>query len=239
MKSKTHNHSIIAISGLKNSGKDTAAEMLLYLMNSPKCLHSYWCFKKLKTLFKKNTWECRSFAYPLKQMLAVLLGVPVERFNDRTFKEDYCVNFRTFKINPTYKVNSQFLLSDNKFTKACRSVEPFAESYNLTIRQLMQYFGTNIMRMYFGDDLWVLATLKSNKNLIISDLRFKVEADAVKNHCGKIIYINRDGAVPGNHASEREVVELLSEGKIDFQIDNNGSLKELFNSLKNITKQLK
>jgi uridine kinase len=33
---------IIAIAGFKNSGKDTSAEMLRYLLNSPKFLHKYF-----------------------------------------------------------------------------------------------------------------------------------------------------------------------------------------------------
>lgn len=32
---------IIAISGLKNSGKDTAADMLQYLLNYPKFMQNY------------------------------------------------------------------------------------------------------------------------------------------------------------------------------------------------------
>ncbi len=84
----------------------------------------------------------------------------------------------------------------------------------------------------------MLATLNSHKPLIISDLRFRVEANAVKALGGKIIYINRSGATPGNHISEREIIELVSEGKIDIQIDNNGSLKELFNNLKGIINKL-
>ena len=32
---------IIAIQGYKNSGKDTVAEMLQYLLNTPKIMHFY------------------------------------------------------------------------------------------------------------------------------------------------------------------------------------------------------
>lgn len=43
------NYKIIAIGGLKNSGKDTAAKMLQYLLNFPKFLRTYKCYTIFKT----------------------------------------------------------------------------------------------------------------------------------------------------------------------------------------------
>jgi hypothetical protein len=34
-------YNLIAIAGLKNTGKDTAAKMLYYLLNAPKCFRTY------------------------------------------------------------------------------------------------------------------------------------------------------------------------------------------------------
>lgn len=86
------------------------------------------------------------------------------------------------------------------------------------------------MRKYLGDQLWSLATLKNadNHNLIISDLRFKVEAQLVKECRGTLIYIDRPGCEPGNHQSEKEAVELYKSGAADFVIHNDGTLKDLF-----------
>ena len=87
------------------------------------------------------------------------------------------------------------------------------------------------MRGYFGDNLWILATITGQHNLIVSDLRFKVEAKAIHNNKGKIIYINRNTCIPGNHASEREIIELKENRVFDYIIDNNGTLKDLFNNI--------
>jgi hypothetical protein len=38
---------IIAIQGKKNSGKDTCAMYLQYLLNTPRVLHFYWLAKLL------------------------------------------------------------------------------------------------------------------------------------------------------------------------------------------------
>jgi len=97
------------------------------------------------------------------------------------------------------------------------------------------------MRRYLGDQLWSLATLKNadNYNLIISDLRFKVEAQLVKECRGTLIYIDRPGCEPGNHQSEKEAVELYKSGAADFVIHNDGTLKDLFYKCKKFINRLK
>lgn len=92
------------------------------------------------------------------------------------------------------------------------------------------------MRTYFGDKLWCLTTLKysDTNDLIISDLRFKTEAEEVKKKHGTLIYIDRPGCEVGNHQSEREAFELYQEGQCDYVIHNNGTLKDLFYKCKDI-----
>ena len=87
------------MSGLKNVGKDTSANMLRYLLNTPSFLHFYWIYKHFNFLGNFGKWKVTSFAKPLKEVLAIILGVPVEKFEDRDFKENYCVDFNTSKKN--------------------------------------------------------------------------------------------------------------------------------------------
>ena len=228
---------LIAIGGLKNSGKDTAAEMLQYLLNSPKWLHSYRLYKIFKKLFRKH-YKITSFAAPLKRTLGALLDIPEKRFNDRDFKENYYIYFPTLEITnrpPIYKI-----LSDSKFSRSVSNKDlTFIKSYYITIRQLLQVFGTECMREIFGDKLWILSTLKTKGYTIISDLRFKTEFQAIKENNGYTIYIHRDIAKPSNHASERELGEMLQNDLFDSVIDNNGSLEDLFISIKSIIKYYK
>ncbi len=226
-------HNLIAIAGYKNSGKDTAANMLQYLLNSPKIFHSYRCYKLFKPFFKKGKYEITSFAYPLKRTLAALLNVPIEKFNDRNFKENYYIYFPTFTITNFPEFDK--VLNDSRFSRLVNNKDlSFLKTHYITIRQLLQVFGTECMRNIFGDKLWILSTLK-NTPIIISDLRFKIEAQIVKEHDGKIIYISRDIAKPGNHASEKEIAEMAkTEGYYDVIINNNTTLEDLFNQLKAI-----
>lgn len=160
-----------------------------------------------------------------------MINVDVNKFDDRDFKENYCIDFTTLTVHPI-KDCEYCIISDNKFTKLIEDSNFVAEKYCLTIRQLMQYIGTNILRKAVTDKLWILSTL-SQDNLIISDLRFKVEEQEVHKRNGKIIYIQRPSAIPGNHASEREVIEMYEQHKFDIVISNSGTKEDLFYYLKN------
>ena len=83
-------------------------------------------------------------------MLAVLLNTPIEKFNDRAFKEDTCIDLDTLEYSLSAFTQDKHLLSDSKFTRLAKDLNTEILSYDLTIRQLMQYFGTNIAQTYFG-----------------------------------------------------------------------------------------
>ena len=227
---------IIAISGVRNSGKTTTGDMLRFMLSTPKFLHHYWIYKRFPKLTLKGNWLNVSFAGSLKEMLAVLLRVPVEMFEDRDFKENVFVDFNDLTFHRRENLKKYQILSDSKFSRKVKEMSIDVRANLLSIRQLLQYWGTEIQRKYLGDQLWSLTTLKLAEihDLIISDMRFKVEAEMVKEREGTVIYIDRPGCEVGNHQSEREAFELYQEGKCDYVIHNNGTLKDLFEKCKEI-----
>ena len=225
-------NNLIAISGFKNSGKDTASSMVQYLLNSPPFMHYYWIYKSSGKIFQSGKYKITSFAHPLKRTLSSLLDIPIEKFDDRDFKENYYIFFPTLEITNNLPKNAE-IINDSKFSKMVSNKDfSFIQTTWITIRQLLQVFGTECMRGIFGDRLWILSTIKDECPIIISDLRFKVELEAIKNKGGKIIYIHRSNCKPGNHASEKEIQEMLENFQYDTIILNNGSLEDLFNKLK-------
>lgn len=225
---------IICVSGLKNSGKTVASEMLLYLLNAPKPFRTYWWYDKLKKWPFSNEWVISAFAKPLKQNLSILLNKPLSWFEDRYNKENVFVDLNTLKTYDVSQLGDGIKLSENKFSRLLKSEECELRNYCLSIRQLMQYYGTEVIRKYLGDKTWINATLNDNThNLVISDLRFKTEYQEVKRRNGIVIYIERDGTEPGSHTSEREVIELKEDNKFDYIINNNGTLKDLFDNINN------
>lgn len=231
MKEQLTLNKLIAVSGVKGSGKDSVASMLRYCLSVPKIFRQYFFYKHFRKLVKPK-YKKLAFADPLKKMLSALLNVPIENFNDRNFKESWLVHVPTLNLNDDLGNK----LPDSKFNRLVKSLDPsLAEGY-LSIRQLMQYFGTEVMQTHFGRNIWINSTLRhgSKKGTIIADLRFKAEAEAIHELGGVIIYVSRPNYTFGQHASEKEMSELLSNNKYDFIIDNNGTQEDLFNKVKTL-----
>lgn len=225
---------LIVISGLKNTGKDTTADMLIYMLNTPEFMHNYIMYKLFGSVIK-GSWKKTSFAKPLKQVLSIIFNIPVEKFEDREFKENYFVNLNTLEIKSLDKISDilQECITDNQFSRALKNKDyDFIKSRWITIRQSLQYIGTECMRQFISNDLWINATLRNPNEIVISDLRFKREFDMISEKNGIVIYIDRPGIEAGNHASEREVLELYKTGMFKYVIHNDGTLKDLFYKIK-------
>jgi hypothetical protein len=121
---------------------------------------------------------------------------------------------------------------------------------HLTPRWVLQFFGTDVCRDNFSNDIWVASLerklLSSKDNIVISDVRFPNEIWAIKNAGGSIIRLQR-GALPEWWATarDRKAPELMkdkywgvhasewawvSEGE-DFVVHNDGSIADLCDSL--------
>ena len=198
--------------------------MLEFLFNTPKIFHSYFWYKHQNLVPKKKIYKTVAFADPIKEMLSHLLNMDREDFESRGIKENCFVNFSNFCKVYTNGIGPQFI----------PEYLP-AKQYYLSVRQIMQLFGTEIMRNIIDDKIWINCVLgrAQNQNIIISDLRFITEYEEIKKRNGFIIYIDR-GLTPGTHKSESEMQILLNQNKFDLIINNkNISLKELFNIIRN------
>ena len=227
---------IIGIGGLKNSGKDTCSKMLQYCLCFPNWLHKYKYYKLFNKFCKQ--WEITSFASILKKSLAILINKSEILLNDRNFKEHWYIRLHDLKI--TDNISKINILNDKKFNKLLKDKDfEIINNSFITIRQLLQMYGTNIIRSTFGNNFWINRTLNSNNNLIVSDVRFINELEEIKNRSGIVIYINRDSCIPGDHPSEQEIYELYKLNKFDYIINNNKDIKCLFKEISNISKFVK
>jgi len=95
------------------------------------------------------------------------------------------------------------------------------------VRRLLQRMGTEAGRNIFGEQIWVNKTLGSldpTKNYIITDVRFKNEADAIRDLGGQMWRVTRPGTGPVNsHSSE----VALDNYVFDYVVENKGDLDEL------------
>jgi hypothetical protein len=210
---------IIGVCGFIGSGKDTVAD---YLVN----FHEF---------------RRESFANTLKDAVSNVFGW------DRTMLEGRTKQAREWReqVDPWW--SQRLNMSE------------------LTPRLMLQLWGTEVCRRGFHDDIWI-ASLEnklrnSSDNIVISDCRFPNEIASIRNAGGRIVWVKR-GVLPdwyedavnmnagntnmswmisktridqlGIHASETAWVGT----KFDAELDNNGSIDDLYLQIKNLVSNL-
>jgi len=87
-------------------------------------------------------------------------------------------------------------------------------------RTILQRFGTDAMKMWFGDDVWVELFTKhipESELVIVSDFRFKSEYEYLTQEFDHIftIRVNDDNIIPTDHISERDLDDFVFDVVID------------------------
>jgi dephospho-CoA kinase len=100
-------------------------------------------------------------------------------------------------------------------------------------RELLQRLGTEVGRDMFGNDFWVnqaILRAKEHKKVVISDVRYVNEAEAVRLQGGLLFRINKNNVVEVNkHESEKN----LNDYKFDHVINNNSTKEDLYKTIDN------
>jgi hypothetical protein len=95
------------------------------------------------------------------------------------------------------------------------------------VRALLQRTGTEGGRQVLSDTLWIdkaLSKARRPGKYVITDVRFKNEAAAIKARGGKLWRVHRQGVGPRNtHASETELEQI----ECDYHVPNHGDLSDL------------
>jgi len=128
-----------------------------------------------------------SFAHAIKEIAATHFGIPREDIEgDKTALTEF-----TWEGLPRFY-----------------PVDPFAEG-SLTVRQFLQWFGTDIMRA-IDPDVWIRPAMAAaqraleNGPVYITDVRFMNEVDAILEAGGHIIALTRR-VDHDDHPSEAEI----------------------------------
>jgi len=209
---------IIGINGKIGSGKDTVGSIIQEL-----CLE-----------YNRPEWEIKKFAGKLKQIASLLTGVPVEKFEDQEFKQQY-MSEEWNNPNPVIYENGN------------KAWMP------MTYREFLQRLGTEAMRDGLHTNVWVnalfadytpnwkfegegiliddVSLIKKYPNWIITDMRFENELEAVVKHKGIAIRVVRPGrTLTGTHPSE-----IALDGFImHYEIINDGTIEDLIEKVREI-----
>jgi deoxynucleotide monophosphate kinase-like protein len=171
---------LIAMAGLKGSGKDTAAAVLV----------REYGFKKI------------AFADALREMSLVI--------------DPYVA------IKDGLGVKLSTLVNESGWDKVKREVPE--------VRRILQVIGTEAGRKFLHEDIWISILNKDYPDIawddaryVITDCRFRNEADFVHEKGGDICWVDRPGIVSDGHASESTDVKNVA----DYLLDNSSSIEEL------------
>ena len=175
------NSKIIILTGKAQSGKDTACE-----------------FINKRLLEGGLTSKIYAFADPLKRLCSDLFNIP----------ESLCWGNNEEKDLPSPYRWADFPLSISRINYIMYNdldLKDYILSDDVTVRQLLQVWGTNIFRE-FEPNCWVNATISKIKNespdvAIISDARFPNEIDAFLDFETFVIRLERN-PINGSHRSE-------------------------------------
>lgn len=137
-----------------------------------------------------------SFAWPIKRIAEVLTDVPAWLWDDD---------------------------EDGDTPK-----EDYFGLYGMTGRELLQAIG-DMFRRRFGDDVWVKARFNEEEDFladynVITDVRFRKEAEAVKERGGILVHVTRDVPDDDPHVSEHDMDGYKG---YDYEIANDGTLDDL------------
>ena len=137
---------------------------------------------------------------------------------------------------------------------------------NLTPRWVLQYWGTEVCRRAFHDDIWIAALENKLRNstddIVISDCRFPNEIKSIKDAGGIVVRVIRgsepewyDAAISFNKGDRGNMNWALSRAKIeelkihasetawvgtefDAVLDNNSTIEDLFAQVRNLVSDL-
>lgn len=126
----------------------------------------------------------------------------------------------------------------------------------LTPRWVLQYWGTEVCRKTFHDDIWIASLenklRQSKDNIVVSDVRFPNEVTAIKNLGGMVLWIKR-GKLPnwvetaklamyGDNSSINKMQELKIHSSewawintnFDAEITNDGTIQNLYDGVQQV-----
>lgn len=228
---------LVGIKAPKNYGKDTIASMIHYIkaVGISRASFDRW------EVFNKNVDDemiksTIHFADKLKDDLSAVFGISRTLFDLRGYKDEkyYCFDTNTFCNAKIAELGGRMLITNETLTNG--SLATILQLANnkcaITLRTLMQYYGTELIRNKLSDKAWInvginkaYTTMNYYGYAIIADVRFINESNAIYENGGKVIRITKGDKekTSTEHSSEHCYID-----ERDYIIDNSGNLLGLF-----------
>lgn len=201
------------------------------------------------------------FADTPKILLAQLIGVPADWMWDDWKKDSVFINMKDFSYHScrdklelgSFLERPDVLKTASAFNEymfrigvAVRMPGDYVvkDDCYLSLRELIIYFGRNVMQQNFGIDVWVKSLKSSdldkeaffavNRNTykIFTDVKFPSEISYIKDRGGVIVEVSR----PSNVKEDTELSNLLTGDKrVDFTVEIGDCLEDLQPQIESLT----
>lgn len=204
-------------------------------------------------------WKIKKYADKLKEIVCLLIGCTRDQLEDREFKNTplgkewdyYSITYSYPDAEPWIKHKlDNILKSRNIYTSILLAEEDIhnliyhedrvntsnvqfgIELNHLTPRKLFKLLGTECCRNLIHPNIWVNALFSnytSDKNWVITDVRFPNEAAVIKEKGGILIRVNRP-CINTTDIHESEIA-LDDYPHFDYIIENNGTIEDLIQKI--------
>lgn len=189
---------IVGISGKKQSGKSTIGKIIHYLTAKYTVGDIVDIFKTPLSDYKylpftdETSWEIKQFAGKLKEICSLLTGIPVEDFEKEKVKasilgeewDRWRLDWYDNSPKDWADMRTTYHVSLKECLDLTSETEEFIEYSNhkytlekITVRQALQWIGTDLFRDKFHPQTWVNALMKDYKPLSKEPSRHSVHGD--------------------------------------------------------------
>jgi len=168
---------ILSLTGKLQSGKDLTGKIIQYLTSNVKFPEDYSLESKLNNFGTSSPghttpWEIKKFATKLKMVASLILGVPVEKFEDNKYKDSYLPeewDRYGYANGHTRDENDRPIMTVEFCDKERYEIEKrinWQTAYNIkmTVRNFLQRLGTEAVRNGLHTDSWVNALFADYKS---------------------------------------------------------------------------
>ncbi len=250
--------SIIGISGRAQSGKDTVGKIIQYLIYTKNNRMAYSSYSLLEEL--NHDWQIKKFADKVKQIVCLLTGCNMkqledEEFKNKTLNEDWWYHDdrqHNLKIPYSFEENTSLWyggVPKVKFTYRQMlqfiGTDLFRNQFhpNTWVNALFNHYDKYFLKGSITNGKTIhLGELHNLPNWIITDVRFPNEVKAIEDRDGIIIRVNRIQTFMENKAKAMKSGNYdihpsetsLDNAKFDYVIDNNRTIKDLIEQVKNV-----
>jgi hypothetical protein len=183
---------LIGLCGKKASGKNFVADRIELLVNA-----------RAEAEYVNCRVEKAAFADPIKSFATDVLGIRRELL----YGSDAQKNTKTQYL---WGRMPQFVMDRNR-----------GKSGHMTVREVMQVFGTEFIRVCWGDNVWTNVMKRrivqsTAGYFVVTDVRFQEEADTIRELGGEVWMVMG----PGSDAVDSHSSEDVEKVVVDRTIEN-------------------